>query len=96
MLGLDSGYSLVVWVGPMLRKYLVGGDSFPTERSQCILRLIENLTISAGAVGYLTESMHGVGSPMGQRIMVSRLVNLEHKEQLTSHLAGIGEGMMST
>ena len=24
-----------------------------------ILRLIENLTLGAGAVGYLTESMHG-------------------------------------
>ncbi len=28
------------------------------------------------AVGYLTKSMHGAGSPQAKRIMISRLVNL--------------------
>jgi 4-hydroxybutyryl-CoA dehydratase/vinylacetyl-CoA-Delta-isomerase len=28
-----------------------------------ILRLIENMTIGRNAVGYLTESLHGAGSP---------------------------------
>ena len=28
-----------------------------------ILRLIENMTLGRNAVGYLTESMHGAGSP---------------------------------
>jgi 4-hydroxybutyryl-CoA dehydratase / vinylacetyl-CoA-Delta-isomerase len=35
----------------------------PFENRIRILRLIENLTLGAAAVGYLTESMHGAGSP---------------------------------
>lgn len=78
-------------VGPLLKKYLVGSDAFPTEWRQRILRLIENLTIGVGAVGYLTESMHGAGSPMAQRIMLSRLADLEHKEELAAIISGITE-----
>lgn len=78
-------------VGPLLKKYLIGSDTYPTEWRQRILRLIENITIGVGAVGYLTESMHGAGSPMAQRIMLSRLANLEHKEELAKMIAGITE-----
>jgi 4-hydroxybutyryl-CoA dehydratase/vinylacetyl-CoA-Delta-isomerase len=76
-------------VGPLLKKYLVGADGYPTDYRQRMLRLIENLTIGVGAVGYLTESMHGAGSPMAQRIMLGRLANLEQKEKFAERIAGI-------
>lgn len=44
-----------------------------------ILRLIENMTLGAAAVGYRTESMHGAGSPQAQRIMISRQSGLDEK-----------------
>lgn len=75
--------------GPLLKKYLVGVDGYPTSYRQRMLRLIENLTIGVGAVGYLTESLHGAGSPMAQRIMLARLANLEDKEKLAENIAGV-------
>ena len=74
-------------IGPLLNKYLVGKEGYPTSYRQRMLRLIENLTIGVGAVGYLTESMHGAGSPMAQRIMLGRLANLDYKEQLAERIA---------
>ena len=56
-------------------------------------RLIENLTLGMGAVGYLTESMHGAGSPQAQRIMIGRLANLEGKERLARQIRGSGSKM---
>ena len=50
-------------VGPRLRKYLQGRDGVPVEHRARVLRLIENMTLGRNAVGYLTESMHGAGSP---------------------------------
>jgi 4-hydroxybutyryl-CoA dehydratase/vinylacetyl-CoA-Delta-isomerase len=76
-------------VGPLLQKYLVGTDEFPTEWRQRLLRLIENLTMGPGGVGYLVESMHGAGSPMAQRIMLRRLANLEAKEAAALKIAGL-------
>jgi 4-hydroxybutyryl-CoA dehydratase/vinylacetyl-CoA-Delta-isomerase len=76
-------------VGPLLQKYLVGTDEFPTEWRQRLLRLIENLTLGPGGVGYLVESMHGAGSPMAQRIMLRRLANLEAKEAAALKIAGL-------
>jgi len=46
-----------------------------------ILRLIENMTLGRNAVGYLTESMHGAGSPQAQRIQILRGMNVEEKKQ---------------
>ena len=80
-------------VGPLLRKYLAGVKTYPTEYRQRILRLIENITIGAGAVSYLAESMHGAGSPMAQRIMLKRLANLDKKEDLANRIAGIQKEM---
>jgi 4-hydroxybutyryl-CoA dehydratase/vinylacetyl-CoA-Delta-isomerase len=40
-------------------------------------------------VGYLTESMHGAGSPQAQRIQISRQMQLDFKKQLAQKLAGI-------
>jgi 4-hydroxybutyryl-CoA dehydratase/vinylacetyl-CoA-Delta-isomerase len=56
-----------------------------------ILRLIENLTLGAAAVGYLTESMHGAGSPQAQRVMIAREVNLKEKQAAAKRLCGIPE-----
>ncbi len=78
-------------VGPLLEKYLVGAEAYPTSHRQKMLRLIENLTVGTGAVGYLTESMHGAGSPMAQRIMLGRLAELNEKEKMAERIAGIGD-----
>ena len=51
--------------------------------------MIENLTLGTGAVGYLTESMHGAGSPQAQKIMIGRLANLNYKEEMAKELAGV-------
>ena len=77
-------------VGPQLRKYLQGVAGYATDDRCRMLRLIENLTIGPGAVGYLTESMHGAGSPQAQRIMLARLADIGRKEQFARELAGIG------
>jgi 4-hydroxybutyryl-CoA dehydratase/vinylacetyl-CoA-Delta-isomerase len=53
------------------------------------LRLIENLVAGAGAVAYLIESMHGAGSPMAQRIMISRQADLDGKIQKVKELLNI-------
>ena len=74
-------------IGPYLNKYLKGVDTYRTDCRQRMLRLIENLTMGTGAVGYLTESMHGAGSPQAQRIMLGRLANLDHKELLAKEIA---------
>ena len=54
-----------------------------------MLRLIENMTLGRNAVGYLTESMHGAGSPQSQRIVIGRMMQLEYKKRLARVLAGI-------
>lgn len=74
---------------PYLDKYLRGVDSVPTEDRMRVLRLIENLTLGTAAVGYLTESMHGAGSPQAQRIMISRQCNMEMKKNLAKKIARI-------
>jgi 4-hydroxybutyryl-CoA dehydratase/vinylacetyl-CoA-Delta-isomerase len=63
----------------------------PTENRMRILRLIENLTLGTAAVGYLTESMHGAGSPQAQRIMISRTVDMEEKKRAAKELCDIAE-----
>jgi 4-hydroxybutyryl-CoA dehydratase/vinylacetyl-CoA-Delta-isomerase len=76
-------------IGPMIRKYLKGRDDIATEDRMRILRLIENMTLGRNAVGYLTESMHGAGSPQAQRIQIARQMQLEFKKKLAQKLAGI-------
>lgn len=39
--------------------------------------------------GYLTESLHGVGSPPAQRIQIARRIQLDFKKQPAKELAGI-------
>jgi len=76
---------------PYLEKYLRGADPHTTEARCRMLRLLENLTLGPGAAAYLTESMHGAGSPQAQRIMLARLADLEGKKALARRLAGIEE-----
>ena len=78
-------------VGGLLEKYLKANDKFSTEDRMRILRLIENMTMGRNAVGYLSESMHGAGSPQAQRIQIGRMMNLEAKKALAKELAGIKE-----
>ncbi|MBX3421398.1 MAG: hypothetical protein KF752_07555 [Pirellulaceae bacterium] len=78
--------------GPLLEKYLRGRPEISTENRVRILRLIENMTLGRNAVGYLTESMHGAGSPQAQRIQIARLMQIEFKKRLAKMLAGtVGE-----
>ncbi len=74
-----------------IEKYYKAKAGVPTMHRMRILRLIENLTLGTAAVGYLTESMHGAGSPQAQRIMISRTVNLEEKKKAAKRLCGIEE-----
>jgi 4-hydroxybutyryl-CoA dehydratase/vinylacetyl-CoA-Delta-isomerase len=76
-------------VGPYLRKYLRGADSDTAEARARLLRLLENLTLGPGAAAYLTESLHGAGSPQAQRIMLGRLADLEGNVRLAGRLAGV-------
>jgi len=75
--------------GPLLKKYLKGKDNVPVEFRQRILRLIENMTLGRNAVGYLTESLHGAGSPQAQRIQIARQMDVERKKGYARDLAGI-------
>jgi 4-hydroxybutyryl-CoA dehydratase / vinylacetyl-CoA-Delta-isomerase len=75
--------------GRWIEKYLAGRSGIPVENRLRILRLIENLTLGSAAVGYLTESMHGAGSPQTQRVMIARQVDLKTKQQRAKYLCGI-------
>lgn len=76
-------------LGELLRKYLRGRDEVRTEDRMRLLRLIENMTMGRNAVGYLTESMHGAGSPQAQRIQIGRQMELDAKKTFARRLAGI-------
>jgi 4-hydroxybutyryl-CoA dehydratase/vinylacetyl-CoA-Delta-isomerase len=78
--------------GKWLEKYYTASCDVPAINRMRILRLIENMTLGTAAVGYLTESMHGAGSPQAQRIMIARLVNMAEKKRAARKLSGIDEG----
>lgn len=77
--------------GPILEKFLKGRNGVAVEHRMRMLRLIENMTLGRNAVGYLTESMHGAGSPQAQRIQIQRQMNVDEKKALARKLAGIDE-----
>ncbi|MEX2453589.1 MAG: 4-hydroxyphenylacetate 3-hydroxylase N-terminal domain-containing protein [Rhodospirillaceae bacterium] len=77
--------------GPLIRKFLKGRPGVTVENRLRILRLIENMTLGRNAVGYLTESMHGAGSPQAQRIQIARQMDLDYKKALAKTLAGVQE-----
>ncbi len=76
-------------VGALCRKYFKGSSRVDVMDRMRILRLIENMTLGAAAVGYRTESLHGAGSPQAQRIMIGRQGGLDAKKELAKRLAGI-------
>jgi 4-hydroxybutyryl-CoA dehydratase/vinylacetyl-CoA-Delta-isomerase len=79
-------------VARWLEKYLRASGDTPARDRMRILRLIENLTLGAGAASYLTESMHGAGSPQAQRIMIARTADMDEKKAAARRLSGIDEG----
>jgi 4-hydroxybutyryl-CoA dehydratase/vinylacetyl-CoA-Delta-isomerase len=76
-------------VGKYIKKYLVGKADVDSQKRMRILRLIENITLGTGAVSYLTESIHGAGSPQAQKIMIARLADLESAKSYAFKLCGI-------
>jgi len=78
-------------IGETVRKYLKGRTEVSAEDRVRVLRLIENMTMGRNAVGYLTESMHGAGSPQAQRIQIARQMQLDFKKALAKSLAGISD-----
>ena len=80
-------------LGPYIRKYLRGRSDVATENRLRVNRLVENLTLGTAAVGYLTESMHGAGSPQAQRIMIQRQCNMEAKKALAKRIAHIDDSL---
>lgn len=77
-------------IGKYVKKYLVGKEGTDSEKRMRILRLIENMTLGSGAVSYLTESIHGAGSPQAQKIMIARLADLETAKSYALKLCGRG------
>ncbi|MEE4660421.1 MAG: 4-hydroxyphenylacetate 3-hydroxylase N-terminal domain-containing protein [Halieaceae bacterium] len=75
--------------GELLERFFKGRDDIPTEDRVRILRLIENMTLGRNAVGYLTESLHGAGSPQAQRIQILRNMDVDSKKAHARKLAGI-------
>lgn len=75
--------------GPLLRKYLAPRAGVSVDTRRRMLRLVENMTLGRNAVGYLTESLHGAGSPQAQRVQIQRLMDLEGKKRLAERLAGV-------
>ena len=49
------------------------------------------MTLGRNAVAYLTESMHGAGSPQAQRVQIRRRVDIEEKKDFAKKLSGIIE-----
>jgi len=78
-------------IGPLIRKFLQGKSGVDTVDRMRVLRLIENMTIGRNAVGYLTESLHGAGSPQAQRIQIARGMAVEEKKARARKLAGVEE-----
>jgi 4-hydroxybutyryl-CoA dehydratase / vinylacetyl-CoA-Delta-isomerase len=76
-------------VGPLLEKYLRTRAGVEVRDRWKLLRLIENMTLGRNAVGYLTESLHGAGSPQAQRVQIGRAMQLDYKQGLARRLAGV-------
>ena len=76
----------------ILQKYLQTVPGLDVEKRRRVMRLIENMTLGRNAVGYLTESLHGAGSPQAQRIQMKRLGDMEGKKGLAASIMGLTEG----
>ncbi len=76
-------------VGKFVEKYLKGVDGVPTEHRMRLFRLIEHFCYGPGSVYFLSEALHGAGSPQGQKLMIDRQGDFEFKKNLAKALAGI-------
>jgi 4-hydroxybutyryl-CoA dehydratase / vinylacetyl-CoA-Delta-isomerase len=76
-------------IGPLVREFLDTKEGVDVKDRMRVLRLIENMTIGRNAVGYLTESLHGAGSPQAQRIQIARGMAIEKKKARAFNLAGV-------
>jgi 4-hydroxybutyryl-CoA dehydratase/vinylacetyl-CoA-Delta-isomerase len=76
-------------IGAYVRKYMTGKEGVDSQTRMRVLRLIENITLGTGAVSYLTESIHGAGSPQAQKIMITRLADIEGAKAAARKLCGI-------
>ncbi len=76
-------------IGPLIRKYLSTCEGVNPEDRFKLLRFIENITMGVASISYKTESMHGAGSPMAQRIMISRQANFDEKKKLVKEILDI-------
>jgi len=75
--------------GKFIEKYYKGIDEVPTENRMRVLRLIEHFCYGPGSVYFLSESLHGAGSPQAQKLMIGRSGDFEFKKDLAKALAGI-------
>jgi 4-hydroxybutyryl-CoA dehydratase / vinylacetyl-CoA-Delta-isomerase len=73
-------------IAPYLEKFFKGSADVPTMDRIKVIKFIENMTMGCGGAAYLTESIHGAGSPQAQRIMISRLADLEEKVKYAKKL----------
>jgi 4-hydroxybutyryl-CoA dehydratase/vinylacetyl-CoA-Delta-isomerase len=75
-------------VGEYVRKYFAGKGDAASDLRMRLVRLIENITLGPGAASYLTESIHGAGSPQAQKIMIGRLADFESRKAFARRLCG--------
>jgi 4-hydroxybutyryl-CoA dehydratase/vinylacetyl-CoA-Delta-isomerase len=85
----EKDFEIPGGIGELMKKYMKGVAGISWEARVRCIRLIENITMGTGAVGFFTESIHGAGSPQAQRVMVSRYANLDMKKELARSIAGI-------
>jgi len=76
-------------IGAYIQKYMGGKSGVSSDQRMRILRLIENIVLGTGAVSYLTESIHGAGSPQAQKIMITRLADLASARSCALNLCGV-------
>ena len=74
---------------PYLNKLLVGANGVSAQDKIRAIRLVENMCIGTGAVGFLAESMNGVGSPAAQKLQIGRNGNFEGKKAMAKEIANI-------
>jgi 4-hydroxybutyryl-CoA dehydratase/vinylacetyl-CoA-Delta-isomerase len=75
-------------IGEYIRKYMAGKLGVSSDQRMRVQRLIENICLGTGAVSYLTESIHGAGSPQAQKIMIARLADVEGVKACALKLCG--------
>lgn len=74
--------------GPDLRNYIEAAEGDSEDR-QRILRLLEDQAFGSTAVALRTESMHGAGSPMAQKIRIMSQANFDIKRSIARNIAGL-------